>query len=81
MFGITRNPENDWEAFEKEVLPLTADVFRVARWLAQNQTEAEDLVQETLTQALQSFHRYTHFSIEVAMHLCRYNWISGRFVH
>src|SRR5215217_2280205 len=28
-------------------------------WLAGNRAEAEDLVQETLTQALQSFHRFT----------------------
>jgi RNA polymerase sigma-70 factor (ECF subfamily) len=28
-------------------------------WLARNRAEAEDLVQETLVQALQSFHRFT----------------------
>jgi RNA polymerase sigma-70 factor (ECF subfamily) len=29
-------------------------------WLERNRPEAEDLVQETLVQALQSFHRFTH---------------------
>ena len=34
-------------------------LFRLAMWLERNRAEAEDLVQETLAQALQSFHRYT----------------------
>ncbi|MGI9107866.1 MAG: sigma-70 family RNA polymerase sigma factor [Pyrinomonadaceae bacterium] len=33
-------------------------LFRVAMWLVGDRTTAEDLVQETFTQALQSFHRY-----------------------
>ncbi len=47
------------EDFEMEVLPLTADLFRIAMFLTRNRDEAEDLVQETLMQGLKSFHRYT----------------------
>lgn len=36
-----------------------ADVFRVAKWLVRDTTEAEDLTQETFIQALKSFHRYS----------------------
>ena len=49
----------DWGAFEAEALPHMDALFRGAMWLARNRTEAEDLVQETFTQALQSFHRFT----------------------
>ena len=58
MFGIGRERENEWAAFEAEALPLMPDVFRVARWLAGDVTIAEDLTQETFIQALKSFHRY-----------------------
>jgi RNA polymerase sigma-70 factor (ECF subfamily) len=34
-------------------------LFRLALWLERDRAAAEDLVQETLTQALQSFHRFT----------------------
>lgn len=40
-------------------MPHVDRLFRLAMWLERNRAEAEDLVQETLTQALQSFHRYT----------------------
>jgi RNA polymerase sigma-70 factor (ECF subfamily) len=59
MFGIGRKRERDWAAFEAEALPLMADVFRVANYLARDHGTAEDLTQETFAQALQSFHRYT----------------------
>src|ERR1700746_3300061 len=48
-----------WSAFETEVLPHVEPLFRVAMWFERDRTEAEDLVQETLKQALESFHRYT----------------------
>ncbi len=47
-----------WAAFEAEALPHADRLFRHAMWLERNRAEAEDLVQETLMHALQSFHRY-----------------------
>src|SRR6266705_2807354 len=40
-------------------MPHVDRLFRHAMWLERNRAEAEDLVQETLSEALQSFHRYT----------------------
>lgn len=39
-------------------MPFAADLFRVAMFLKRNRDQAEDLLQETLMQALKSFHRY-----------------------
>ncbi len=50
--------ENDWATFETEAMPYLSELFRVAMWLVRDRAEAEDLVQETFTQALESFHRY-----------------------
>ena len=50
--------ESQWAVFEAEALPHLSAVFRVAVWLVKDRTEAEDLVQDTFTQALQSFHRF-----------------------
>ncbi len=59
MFGIRMSErEKEWAAFETEALPLMADVFRVANYLARDRETAEDLTQETFVQALKSFHRY-----------------------
>jgi RNA polymerase sigma-70 factor (ECF subfamily) len=41
-----------------EAMPFMADLFRLAVWLTRSRDEAEDLVQETLTEALKSFRRY-----------------------
>jgi len=51
--------DHAWASFESEALPHVDRLFRHAMWLVRNRTEAEDLVQETLVQALQSFHRFT----------------------
>src|SRR5207245_80716 len=48
-----------WSAFEAEVLPHVDRLFRLAMWFERDRAEAEDLVQDTLKQALESFHRYT----------------------
>lgn len=58
MFGYGQTKEEKWKAFEEEALPHLSDLFRIAVWLVRNPTEAEDLVQETFTEALKSFHRY-----------------------
>ena len=47
-----------WTTFEREALPHVDRLFRFAMWLERDRAEAEDLVQETLVQALQSFHRF-----------------------
>jgi RNA polymerase sigma-70 factor (ECF subfamily) len=47
-----------WLTFESEAMPHVDRLFRHAMWLERNRTEAEDLVQETLVQAMQSFHRF-----------------------
>ena len=59
MFGIGKEREKEWAAFEAEAVPLMPDIFRVAKWLARDTTIAEDLTQETFIQALKSFHRYS----------------------
>lgn len=60
MFGIRGSDTKAelWKDFETEALPYLADMYRVAMWLTRNSTEAEDLVQETMFQAIRSFHRY-----------------------
>jgi len=60
MFKSTRQAEREdhWAAFEGEAMPYLDDLFRIAMWLARNRNEAEDLVQETFKQALESFHRF-----------------------
>ena len=47
-----------WAAFEGEVLPHADRLFRVAMWFERNRADAEDVVQETMMQALRSFHRF-----------------------
>src|SRR6266850_6549846 len=47
-----------WTAFEAEALPHVDRLFHLALWFERNRAEAEDLVQETMIQALQSFHRF-----------------------
>ncbi len=59
MFGASRtSKEEQWLDFESEAMPFMADLFRVALWQTRDKTAAEDLVQETLFQAMRSFHRY-----------------------
>jgi RNA polymerase sigma-70 factor (ECF subfamily) len=53
----TSSPE--WSAFEAEAMPHVDRLFRLAMWMERDRQEAEDLVQETLLQALRSFGRFT----------------------
>jgi RNA polymerase sigma-70 factor (ECF subfamily) len=53
------DPNGAWLAFEAEAMPHVDRLFRHAMWLERNRAEAEDLVQETLIQAMQSFRRFT----------------------
>jgi len=48
-----------WTAFEAEAMPHVDRLFRLAMWWERDRGEAEDLMQDTLVQALQSFHRFT----------------------
>jgi len=41
--------------FEELAMPLFDQLYNFARWLAQDRTEAEDLVQETYAKALKGF--------------------------
>src|SRR2546430_14430614 len=50
--------DHAWAAFEAEALPHVDRLFRLAQWFERNRSEAEDLVQEPMMQALQSFHRF-----------------------
>jgi RNA polymerase sigma-70 factor (ECF subfamily) len=43
------------EQFERLAMPLLDALFNFARWLTRDQTEAEDLVQETFAKALRGF--------------------------
>lgn len=60
MLGIKwlENKEDRWRNFESEAMPYRPDLYRTAMWLTRNPAEAEDLVQETMFQAMRSFHLY-----------------------
>jgi RNA polymerase sigma-70 factor (ECF subfamily) len=47
-----------WSAFEAEAMPHVDRLFRLAMWMERDRQEAEDLVQETLLQAMKSFGRF-----------------------
>ena len=50
--------ERDWAAFEAEALPHVDRLFRLAMWFERNRTEAEEVVQDTMMQALRAFHGF-----------------------
>lgn len=53
------NEQRQREAFESEAVPHAPSLFRIALYLTRDRSDAEDLVQETMIQALSSFHRFT----------------------
>ena len=54
----SRDNSDAWAAFEGEVLPHADRLFRLAMWFERNRADAEDVVQDTMIQALKSFHRF-----------------------
>lgn len=54
----SRNVADARTVFEHEVLPHAPRLFRLAMWLERNRADAEDVVQDTMMQALRSFHRF-----------------------
>src|SRR3984885_10939762 len=55
-FGPSSSQEDRLSAgFEELAIPLFDSLYNFARWLAQNQNDAEDLVQETYLKAGRSF--------------------------
>jgi RNA polymerase sigma factor (sigma-70 family) len=55
-FGPSSSQEDKSLAgFEELAMPLFDSLYNFARWLAQNQNDAEDLVQETYLKALRSY--------------------------
>ncbi len=47
--------KDESRSFEELALPLLDSLYRYARWLTRNATEAEDLVQEAYLKALRGF--------------------------
>src|SRR5262247_4501170 len=56
--AASRDVSDAWAAFEVEVLPHADRLFRLAMWFVRNRADAEDVVQDTMMQALKSFHRF-----------------------
>jgi RNA polymerase sigma-70 factor (ECF subfamily) len=56
--AASRDVSDAWSAFEGEVLPHADRLFRLAMWFVRNRADAEDVVQDTMIQALKSFHRF-----------------------
>ena len=52
------DPDQKRRTFETEALPYLDAVYRVALRLAGEETQAEDLVQETMLKAYRSWHQY-----------------------
>ena len=56
--AVSRDVSDAWAAFEGEVLPHADRLFRLAMWFVRNRADAEDVLQDTMMQALKSFHRF-----------------------
>jgi len=52
------SPTAQCATFEEFALPLLASLYNHAFWLARNQAEAEDLMQETFSKALRAFESF-----------------------
>ncbi len=60
MFNFFRHKKRAENSvpFESEAMPHMKTLFRVAMWLVRDRQRAEELVQETFTLALDSFHKF-----------------------
>ena len=56
-FGLSSSSQEDGSlaGFEELAMPLFDSLYNFARWLAENQNDAEDLVQETYLKAFRSY--------------------------
>ncbi|KAB8193597.1 sigma-70 family RNA polymerase sigma factor [Nonomuraea phyllanthi] len=56
MITMTDEQRLDW--FERDVVPVTSQLFASAMRLTRNAADAEDLVQETVAKAYTSYHQF-----------------------
>jgi len=56
--SATAPDERTWATCEAIALPHVDRLFRLAMWSVRSRPDAEDIVQETMTEALKSFHRF-----------------------
>ena len=67
--------------FESTVLPHLNAAFTLARWLTENEQDAEDVVQESYLRALRSFHTFEvgrdgrAWLLKIVRNTC-YTWLS-----
>jgi RNA polymerase sigma-70 factor, ECF subfamily len=56
MITMTKEQRQDW--FERDVVPVTNQLYASAMRLTRNSADAEDLVQETVVKAFTSYHQF-----------------------
>ncbi len=56
LITMTEEQRQDW--FERDVVPVTTQLFASAMRLTRNTADAEDLVQETVAKAYTSYHQF-----------------------
>lgn len=56
MITMTEEQRQDW--FERDVVPVTNQLYASAMRLTRNSADAEDLVQETVAKAYTSYHQF-----------------------
>jgi RNA polymerase sigma-70 factor, ECF subfamily len=56
LITMTEEQRQDW--FERDVVPVTSQLFASAMRLTRNTADAEDLVQETVAKAYTSYHQF-----------------------
>jgi RNA polymerase sigma-70 factor, ECF subfamily len=56
LITMTEEQRQDW--FERDVVPVTSQLFASAMRLTRNTADAEDLVQETVAKAYSSYHQF-----------------------